>query len=463
MANWVEKAGGLPHYIKRIEKHLREKGMTESYAIATAVNAVKEMCATGDTNFPGRQEVNMGSRAEACAAVEEWEAKKAKARTDLTSRKDKLLDSEFLSLMGLSWPDDVEVIDLSEKANTGDVLQLPLDQSKGQQLGRKLWRKAIMPIGKQIQYEGGTLDFTADFAEEVVRNFNEGAFESVPLVLADKENKHNEFPENKRGEIIGLETGEDALFALVETDPRGTEMLSNDPKMGISPRLFTNYVRGNDGREFGTVLRHGAVTLDPQVYGLGTWESVDLSADHGESVIDLSASEYISTGGESMTKETEVKETPAAGAADPAAEAAASGDEGKRTEQVDLTAVNGKLTEAIDLANRAMAEKNELADKLHATEVEARLEKLQTGEQAVPKALIDLARPLVMRRETQVIDLTAADGTESKTDVASEVFKMLEAMKVVPMTEDGKIDLTATPATDADAALEALREQFGTS
>lgn len=77
--NWVEKAGGLPKYIKRIAKHLQEKGMDQSRAIATAVNAAKKMCATGDLNFPGSQQVNPGSKAEACAAVADWEAKKAKS------------------------------------------------------------------------------------------------------------------------------------------------------------------------------------------------------------------------------------------------------------------------------------------------------------------------------------------------------------------------------------------------
>lgn len=75
--NWVEQQGGLPSYIKRIAKHLVEKGMDQSRAIATAVNAAKKMCATGDTNFPGKQEVNPGSKAEACAAVASWEKKKA--------------------------------------------------------------------------------------------------------------------------------------------------------------------------------------------------------------------------------------------------------------------------------------------------------------------------------------------------------------------------------------------------
>ena len=80
--NWVEDAGGLPPYIKRIQKHLEKKGMDESRAIATAVNVVKKMCATGDTNFPGSQQVNAGSRAEACAAVADWEKKKAEHGTE---------------------------------------------------------------------------------------------------------------------------------------------------------------------------------------------------------------------------------------------------------------------------------------------------------------------------------------------------------------------------------------------
>jgi len=72
----LQAAGGkvlhLPPYIKRIEKHLEKKGMAKGRAIATAVNAAKKMCATGDLNFPGSQQVNPGSRAEACAAVAQW-------------------------------------------------------------------------------------------------------------------------------------------------------------------------------------------------------------------------------------------------------------------------------------------------------------------------------------------------------------------------------------------------------
>lgn len=74
--NWVSKAGGLPKYIKRIVKHLRAKGMAEGQAIATAKNAADKMCKTGDTSLPGDQDVNPGSRAEACAAIADWDRKR---------------------------------------------------------------------------------------------------------------------------------------------------------------------------------------------------------------------------------------------------------------------------------------------------------------------------------------------------------------------------------------------------
>jgi 2'-5' RNA ligase len=77
--NWVSKSGGLPPYIKRIAKHLQEKGMEEGRAIATAKNAAKKMCDTGDVNFPGKQDVNPGSRAEACTAIAQWEKKRKAA------------------------------------------------------------------------------------------------------------------------------------------------------------------------------------------------------------------------------------------------------------------------------------------------------------------------------------------------------------------------------------------------
>ena len=79
--NWVEKAGGLPDYIERIAVHVHEKGHPISTAIPIAISTAKKSCATGEVfQWPGIQNINLGSRAEACNAVRQWEALKAKAK-----------------------------------------------------------------------------------------------------------------------------------------------------------------------------------------------------------------------------------------------------------------------------------------------------------------------------------------------------------------------------------------------
>lgn len=78
-ANWVEQQGGLPRKIKSVAKHLQAKGMGESQSIATAVNVARKACASGDTNWPGKQQINPKSKAEYCAAIARWEQMKAAA------------------------------------------------------------------------------------------------------------------------------------------------------------------------------------------------------------------------------------------------------------------------------------------------------------------------------------------------------------------------------------------------
>lgn len=79
--NWVEKVGGLPSYIRRIAKHMMAKGMTESHAIAAAVNTVKRWARGGKTaKHGGKTHVSAKTAAKAAAAVAEWEAKKIRAK-----------------------------------------------------------------------------------------------------------------------------------------------------------------------------------------------------------------------------------------------------------------------------------------------------------------------------------------------------------------------------------------------
>ncbi|MEJ7568414.1 MAG: HK97 family phage prohead protease [Gaiellaceae bacterium] len=79
--SWVAEQGGLPEFIKRVAEHLQAKGMGQGHAIAVAVNACRRMCSDPDgSNWPGPQDVNPKSRAEACAAIARWEQMRAAAR-----------------------------------------------------------------------------------------------------------------------------------------------------------------------------------------------------------------------------------------------------------------------------------------------------------------------------------------------------------------------------------------------
>lgn len=94
IGNWTERyhaLGGKTNWIRRTAEHLKGKGMADGHAIAIAVNAAQRMCESGDTNFPGAQQVNPGSRAEACAAYTQWKVAKAKANAarakDMSARR----------------------------------------------------------------------------------------------------------------------------------------------------------------------------------------------------------------------------------------------------------------------------------------------------------------------------------------------------------------------------------------
>lgn len=102
--------------------------MTISRAIATAVNVVKKMCATGDLNFGGKQNVNAKSRAEACNAVRSWESKKARGRVSATQvRGRKLTDLEFSVLVeAVGW----NRIELVNRAPGASGSNRPFNEAK---------------------------------------------------------------------------------------------------------------------------------------------------------------------------------------------------------------------------------------------------------------------------------------------------------------------------------------------
>lgn len=73
--NWVDKAGGMPWYMKIVRNALLRHGHDMQSATAIAVNTMKRWAAGG-------QHVHPQVRAAAAAALAQWEAMRAKAHAD---------------------------------------------------------------------------------------------------------------------------------------------------------------------------------------------------------------------------------------------------------------------------------------------------------------------------------------------------------------------------------------------
>lgn len=69
--NWVEDAGGLPPYVRKLARGIMRSGKTKSQAIAIAISRVKRWASGGE-------DVDADTRAKAAKALAQWESTKAK-------------------------------------------------------------------------------------------------------------------------------------------------------------------------------------------------------------------------------------------------------------------------------------------------------------------------------------------------------------------------------------------------
>jgi len=165
----------------------------------------------------------------------------------------------------------------------------PFSGSKAIELGNRLWRKRVLPVG-DIDYKGRTLHFTKDYLAELARSFRARAYDQVPFQLADAENKHTNDPERFAGEITDFEVDEDGLYIKLSATERGDRVLRENPKLGVSARIVEDYARA-DGKFFSAAVQHVLGTLDPRIPQLGGWQAVEASNDV-DTTLDLSTAVF---------------------------------------------------------------------------------------------------------------------------------------------------------------------------
>lgn len=166
----------------------------------------------------------------------------------------------------------------------------PIDLAPSTQTGRRVFRKQILRKG-EINYQGRKVVFDDGFLKDVVKSFKRGAYDQVPFVFADPDNRHNMDPERFRGEVKGLELTPDGVDMIVEATADGARVIKNNPRLGVSARIVQGLEK-SDGRTFKRAIQHVLATMDPRLTGMKPWETVDLSDeddDDDEEVIDLTA------------------------------------------------------------------------------------------------------------------------------------------------------------------------------
>ena len=180
------------------------------------------------------------------------------------------------------------------------------ERSKARSLGSNLFRKQVLPFAT-INYQGREITFDKQYAKNLVHAYSEQAYDAVPFVMADEQNRHTMDPERTRGEITGLEVEDDGLYAYIKPSTKeAADFLRTHPKMGVSVRVVEEMTRA-DGRSWPVALQHVLGTFDPQLTGMSPWKEVKgiEASSTNEEVLDLSGLNFTTTKGDQMGSKTE--------------------------------------------------------------------------------------------------------------------------------------------------------------
>lgn len=151
-------------------------------------------------------------------------------------------------------------------------------------LGQNVFRKEILRFG-HVKTDDGDFDFTPEFGAQLVDAFQAGVMPTVPLVLADHDNRHTQAVDRQAGEVIGLELSNDGLMGIIRANKATAEMIEENRRLPVSIRALQGRL-DNAGKRWPAVLNHVLATFDPVVTGMGDWEPIELSNDVTK-VIDL--------------------------------------------------------------------------------------------------------------------------------------------------------------------------------
>jgi hypothetical protein len=283
----------------------------------------------------------------------------------------------------------------------------PFTGSTAELAGGK-WRKKLLPIG-EISYKGRVLKFTRDYLAGLVEAFRNRAYDQVPFQLADAGNTHTNDPERTRGQITGMTLEPDGLWVEMDPTERGSEVLADNPGLGVSARIVEEYDRA-DGKFFPRAIQHVLGTLDPRITGMGGWEAI-AAANDAEVTFDLSGEQFITRKEPGMAELTDDQQSRLAALLniDPAKLAALA-------DKVDPAALDALAGSTPEPGSAEDAEISEIAARIDAMtdeELDAWAAELEAEEAADAGAGAPAAAGALSNADRMAVELAQATGDEA--------------------------------------------------
>lgn len=162
-------------------------------------------------------------------------------------------------------------IRITPLVNTGNTVEL----SKGSHI----YEKQVLPYGK-FGYKDDSFEITPEWVDDVIKAFQEKAFDQTVFALADENNSHDvdDRPDRFAGEVIQFKKTDTGLSAVFRLTNKSAELVDDtDKKLGVSVRFRENYKRDSDGKSWPVVIDQVLGTTDPRITGMDPWKVITLS------------------------------------------------------------------------------------------------------------------------------------------------------------------------------------------
>ncbi len=332
-----------------------------------------------------------------------------------------------------------------EACVTDELVIVPSDGDGYVELARtktgRLFKKHILNKGTLLHPTTKakiTIDDT--FVETLKTNFANNVCDIVQVPVADEKNQHTEDPNRNIGEVIGIESTEDKVYALIDVRNADAADKLGKTLLGASAMMHLDYEDTKTGKKMGPTLLHACVTNRPYVTGLDSYEEIVAATSdrsHGAVLLTPDVIEVPAPieETEQMPSETGVTETQPQSLEDLLTVL-------KTQHNIDVTALQAKAAEGESAA--------QLSQTLTAALSNAGVIKLSNDNQdqgvstdEVVKAVAELAG--------NNVTLTNRVQSLEKRDAEHAVDALVEAGRVMPKQRDAFIELKLSNPTMFDA------------